>query len=88
MSSCMTGAWSSVWKRCRCGANSKLAGRTLQEANVGETTGALVLALRGRDGTFLTNPPMHTPVGAGYILLAIGTQQQLSALQNAANQVK
>jgi uncharacterized protein with PhoU and TrkA domain len=46
-----------------------------------------VLALRGRDGTFLANPPMHTPVGAGYILIAIGTQQQLSALQDAANQV-
>jgi voltage-gated potassium channel len=69
-------------------AGSRLAGRTLQEANVGETTGALVLALRGRDGTFLTNPPMQTPVGAGYILIAIGTQQQLSALQNAANQGK
>ena len=69
-------------------AGSRLAGRTLQEANVGETAGALVLALRGRDGTFLTNPPMHSPVGAGHILIAIGTQQQLSALQNAANQTK
>ena len=69
-------------------AGSRLAGRTLQEANVGETTGALVLALRGRDGTFLTNPPMRTPVGAGYILIAIGTQQQLSALQDAANRVR
>jgi voltage-gated potassium channel len=69
-------------------AGSRLAGRTLQQANVGEATGALVLALRGRDGTFLANPPMHTPVDAGYILIAIGTQQQLSALQNAANQAK
>ena len=65
---------------------SRLAGRTLEEANVGETTGALVLALRGRDGTFLTNPPMQTPVAAGYVLIAIGTQQQLSALQDAADQ--
>ena len=65
---------------------SRLAGRTLQEANAGETTGALVLALRGRDGTFLTNPPMQTPVEAGYVLIAIGTQQQLSALQDAASQ--
>jgi len=66
-------------------AGSRLAGRTLEEANAGETAGALVLALRGRDGAFLTNPPMHTPVDAGYILIAIGTQQQLSALQDAAN---
>jgi hypothetical protein len=46
----------------------------------------LVLALRGRDGTFLANPPMHTPVDVGYVLIAIGTEQQLSALQDAANQ--
>jgi voltage-gated potassium channel len=65
---------------------SRLAGRTLQEANAGEATGALVLALRGCDGTFLTNPPMQTPVEAGYVLIAIGTQQQLSALQQAADQ--
>jgi voltage-gated potassium channel len=63
---------------------SRLAGRTLQDANVGETTGALVLALRGRDGSFLTNPPLHTPIDAGHVLIAIGTQQQLTALQNAA----
>lgn len=67
-------------------AGSRLAGQTLQEANAGQTTGALVLALRDRDGTFLTNPPMHTPIDAGYVLIAIGTQQQLSALQDAAHQ--
>ena len=69
-------------------AGSRLAGLTLQEANVGETTGTLVLAVRGCDGTFLTNPPMRTPIEAGYILIAIGTQQQLSALRDAANPVK
>jgi voltage-gated potassium channel len=68
-------------------AGSRLAGRTLQEANVGETTGALVLALRGHDGTFLANPPKQTPVSAGHVLIAIGTQQQLSALQRAANRI-
>ena len=68
------------------GAGSRLAGRTLREANVGEMTGALVLALRGRDGSFLPNPPMQTQIDPGYVLIAIGTQQQLSALQEAANQ--
>ena len=66
---------------------SGLAGHTLQEANAGESAGALVLAIRGRDGTFLTNPAMQTPIEAGHVLIAIGTQQQLSALQHAANQV-
>jgi voltage-gated potassium channel len=69
-------------------AGARLAGRTLQEANVGETTGALVLALRSHDGTFLTNPPTHTPVGKGDVLIAIGTQQQLSALQDAASRAR
>jgi len=68
-------------------AGSRLAGRTLREANVGETTGALVLALRGHDGTFLANPPMQTSVSAGHVLIAIGTQQQLAALQHAADRV-
>jgi voltage-gated potassium channel len=66
-------------------AGSRLAGRTLREADVGETTGALVLALRGHDGTFLANPPLQTPVSAGHVLIAIGTRQQLSALQHAAD---
>ena len=83
----MTGAWSSAWRRSRYAPAPGLAGHTLQEANAGESAGALVLAIRGRDGTFLTNPAMHTPIEAGHVLIAIGTQQQLSALQHAANQV-
>jgi voltage-gated potassium channel len=66
-------------------AGSRLAGHTLRETNAGETAGALILALRSRDGTFLTNPGMHTPIEAGHVLIAIGTQQQLTALQHAAH---
>jgi voltage-gated potassium channel len=67
-------------------AGSRLAGRTLWEASTGEPAGALVLALRSGDGTFVANPPMQTPIDAGHVLIAIGTQQQLSALQAAAHQ--
>ena len=63
---------------------SRLAGRTLDDADVGETTGALVLALRDGDGAFLANPPRHTPLAAGQVLIAIGTEQQLSSLTAAA----
>ena len=51
-----------------------------------ETTGALVLAFRSRDGTFLATSPMQTPVDAGCVLIAIGTRQQLAGLQHPANQ--
>jgi len=64
---------------------SRIAGRTLHEAEVGDTTGALVLALRDRDGQFVANPPAQTPLDAGHVLIAIGTERQLAALQRAAH---
>jgi hypothetical protein len=54
---------------------------------VSETAGALVLALRGSDGTFPATSPMQTEVDAGCVLIAIGTRQQLAGLQDPANQV-
>ncbi len=66
-------------------AGSRLAGRTLHEAEVGASTGALVLALRDEQGQFVANPPEQTPLDAGHVLIAIGTEQQLSALQRAAH---
>lgn len=67
---------------------SRLAERTLQDAEVAERTGTLVLALRDEDGQFVANPPAQTPLAAGQVLIAIGTEQQLSALQRAAHGAK
>lgn len=64
---------------------SRLAGRTLYEAEIGDNTGALVLAIRDPDGTFLANPPLQTTLDVGHVLIAIGTGQQLSALHRAAH---
>jgi voltage-gated potassium channel len=64
---------------------SRLAGRTLADTDVGERTGALVLALRDHEGQFAANPPPRTPLAAGHVLIAIGTEQQLVALQRAAH---
>jgi voltage-gated potassium channel len=63
---------------------SRLAGRTMAEGEAAEATGALVLALRDRDGAFRTNPPRHALVEAGQILIAIGTSEQLARLQRLA----
>jgi voltage-gated potassium channel len=63
---------------------SPLAGRSLREAHIRDSTGALILALRDADGEFTTNPPPETVLEAGQILIAIGTEVQLKALADAA----
>jgi len=64
---------------------SRLAGRALRDVEAGESRGALILALRDGDGQFVANPPAETPLDAGHVLIAIGTEPQLSALQRAAH---
>jgi voltage-gated potassium channel len=63
---------------------SPLAGRSLREAHIRDSTGALILALRESGGGFTTNPPPETVLEAGQILIAIGTEVQLKALADAA----
>ena len=65
-------------------AGSRLAGRTLQEANAGSEPGHSCSPSAARRNV-PANPPLQTPVSAGHVLIAIGTQQQLSALQHAAD---
>jgi voltage-gated potassium channel len=64
--------------------HSPLAGATLQEASIRRRTGALVLALRDGDGRFLTNPDPATPLQAGHVVIAIGTEAELKALATLA----
>ena len=61
------------------GARSALLGTRLDDNSI-RATGALVLALRQADGTFLTNPPPATVLSAEQVLIAIGTEGQLGAL--------
>jgi voltage-gated potassium channel len=63
---------------------SPLAGRSLRDAHIRDSTGALILALRDAGGRFTTNPSPETVLVAGQILIAIGTEQQLSGLATAA----
>lgn len=64
--------------------SSPLAGRSLRDAHIRDRTGALVLALRDRDGQFTMNPGPDVVVAAGHILIAIGTAEQLASLTRAA----
>ena len=64
-------------------AGSPLAGRSLRDAHIRDSTGALILALLDSGGEFTTNPPPETVLEAGQILIAIGTEVQLKALADA-----
>ncbi len=60
---------------------SPVVGQSLRDAHLRDATGALVLAMRGADGAFRTNPSPDEPMAAGDVLIAIGTDVQLKALQ-------
>jgi len=59
---------------------SPLSGATLRSAHLRDRTGALVLAIRRPDGTFVTNPSPEDTIEAGDVLISVGTAEQLGAL--------
>lgn len=65
---------------------STLAGTTLRESHLRDRTGALVLAIRGSDGVFHTNPQPESIIAGGSMLIAIGTNDQLEALAAIAGE--
>jgi voltage-gated potassium channel len=63
---------------------SRVVGHTLRDAHIRDRTGALVLAIRDGSGAFVTNPSPDVVLGAGQLLIAIGTEVQLKALADEA----
>jgi voltage-gated potassium channel len=61
---------------------SPMAGLSLRDAQIRERSGALVLAMRGGDHVFRTNPDPTEILDPGEVLIAIGTAEQLRALEN------
>ncbi len=55
---------------------------SIRDAHIRDRTGALVLALRGDDGSFTTNPPPETVIHSGQVIIAIGTPGDLEKLQH------
>ena len=70
----------------RLGADSVLAGKSLRSAHLRDETGALVLAIRRPDGSFVTNPTPDESLLAGDVLISVGTDDQLRALERFAAQ--
>ena len=61
------------------GAGSPIAEKTFRDAHLRDRTGALVLAVRKREGELRTNPSPDTTIEAGDLLIAIGTESELRA---------
>jgi voltage-gated potassium channel len=57
------------------------AGRTIRDTRVRHETGALIVALRKADGTFDTTPDPDAELNVGDVLIAVGTEQELNALE-------
>lgn len=62
-------------------AGSRLAGVSLRDANLRREAGVLVLAVRGDDGAFTTNPDPDLVIHAGNVIIAVGTDDALSLLE-------
>lgn len=67
------------------GETSPIAGQTLGDTQLHDRTGALVLAVRRENGQFVTNPSASTPIGAGDVLISVGSEEQLAALASVAS---
>jgi voltage-gated potassium channel len=57
------------------------AGKTIRETRIRHETGALVVALRKRDGSFDTTPNPDVVLEVGDVLIAVGTERELQALE-------
>jgi voltage-gated potassium channel len=56
-------------------------GRSIRELDVRKESGALIVALRKRDGTFDTTPTPEAVLEVGDVLIAAGTDDELRALE-------
>jgi voltage-gated potassium channel len=56
-------------------------GRSIRELDIRRQTGALIVALRKRDGTFDTTPTPEAVLDVGDVLIAAGTEEELRALE-------
>jgi voltage-gated potassium channel len=64
------------------GSDSDLCHKTVAELQIRQRTGANVLAIRRHDGgSVITNPPAQMRFEAGDVLIALGTREQLQALE-------
>jgi voltage-gated potassium channel len=57
------------------------AGKTIRDLHIRKVTGAMIVALRKRDGTFDTTPTPDAALEAGDVMIAAGTPDELQRLE-------
>ena len=62
-------------------AESGQGGKSIRELDIRRQTGALVVALRKRDGSFDTTPTPEAVLDVGDVLIAAGTEEELRLLE-------
>lgn len=63
--------------------HSQLVGHTLKDANIKQTSGAMIVAVK-QSGKLITNPSPELKFGVGDELIALGADQQLTKLAELA----
>jgi voltage-gated potassium channel len=58
------------------------AGKTIRDIRVRHETGAIIIAMRKRDGTFDTTPEPDVVVEVGDVLVGVGTSDELRKLED------
>lgn len=58
------------------------AGRSIRDLRVRHETGAIIVALRKRDGTFDTTPEPDVTLDAGDVIVGVGTSDELQRLED------
>jgi voltage-gated potassium channel len=62
-------------------AESGQGGHSIRDLDIRRRTGALIVALRKRDGSFDTTPTPEAVLDVGDVLIAAGTEEELRALE-------
>ena len=58
------------------------AGKTIRESRVRHDTGAIIVALRRKDGTFDTTPEPEAVIAPGDVIVGVGTSEELQRLED------
>ena len=57
------------------------AGRTIRDLRVRDETGAIIVAIRKRDGSFDTTPSPDELIEVGDVLIGVGTPDEIRLLE-------